>query len=87
MCDRIQLFQKGVLKTRKFGCKKKNNGRPKAEKNFFDSLALQIKSVIPAAVTLKEVNNEDLYPHVSLCICEICSEIVKKPINVSKCEH
>ena len=38
-------------------------------------------------MTLKEVNNEDLNPHVSLCICEICSEIIKKPIKILKCEH
>ena len=94
ICDRIQLFQKGVLGTRKFGSKKKSNSRPKAEtkdslwsQSFFDSLALQIKSIIPATVTFKEVNNEDLNPHVSLCICEICSEIIKKPIKILKCEH
>ena len=94
ICDRIQLFQKGVLGTRKFGFKKKSNGRPKAEtkdslwsQSFFDSLALQIKSIIPATVTLKKVNNEDLNLHVSLCICEICSEIIKKPIKILKCEH
>ena len=38
-------------------------------------------------MTLKKVNNEDLNPHVSLCICEICSEIIKKPIKILKCEH
>ena len=30
-------------------------------------------------VTLQEVDDEDLNPHVFLCICEICSEIIKKP--------
>ena len=38
-------------------------------------------------MTLKEVNNEDLYPLVYLCICEICSEIIKKPIKILKFEH
>ena len=46
-----------------------------------------MKSIIPATVTLQEVNNEDLNPHVSLCICEICSKIIKKAINFLKCEH
>ena len=82
ICDRIQLFQTGILGTRKFGSKKKSKGRPKAEtkdsfwsQSFFDFLALQIKSIIPATVTFQEVNNKDLNPHVSLCICEICSEL------------
>ena len=94
ICDRIRLFQKGVLGTRKFGSKKISKGRPKAEtkdsfwsQSFFDSLALQIKSIIPDTLTLQEVNNEDLNPHVSLCICEICSKIIKKPIKILKCEH
>ena len=79
VCDRIRLFQKGVLGTLKFGSKKKNKGRPKEEKKdsfssqrFFDSFALQIKLMIPDTMTLQEVNNEDLNFHVSLCICEIC---------------
>ena len=82
ICDRIQLFQTGILGTRKFGSKKISKGRPKAEtkdsfwsQSFFDFLALQIKSIIPATVTFQEVNNKDLNPHVSLCICEICSEL------------
>ena len=57
---------------------------PKAEtkgsfwpQSFFDSLDLQIKSIIPATVTLQEVNSEDLNPYVSLCICQICSEKLK----------
>ena len=69
ICDRIRLFQKGVIGTQKFGSKKKRKGRPKAKtkdsfssQSFFDSLALQIKSIIPATVTLQEVNNEDLNP-------------------------
>ena len=88
ICDRIQLFQKGVLGTKKFGSKIKSNGRRKAEtkdsfwsQSFFDSPALQTKSIIPATVTLQNTNNEDSNPHVSLCICEICSEKIKKPIK------
>ena len=57
---------------------------PKAEtkgsfwpQRFFDSLDLQIKSIIPATVTLQEVNSEDLNPYVSLFICQICSEKLK----------
>ena len=38
-------------------------------------------------VTLQEVDDEDLNPHVFLCICEICSEIIKKPKKNLKCEH
>ena len=94
ICDRIRLFQKWVLGTRKFGSKKKSKCRPKAEtKDFFwsqrlfDSLALQMNSIIPATVALQEVNNEDLNPHVSLSICEICSKIVKKPRKILKYEH
>ena len=86
ICDRIRLFQRGVLGTRKFGSKKKSKDRPKAEtkdsflsQRFFDSLALQVKSIIPDTLTLQEVNSKDLNPHVSLCTCKICSKIIKKP--------
>ena len=81
-----------VLETRKFGSKRKSKRRPKGETKdsfwsqiFFDYLALQAKSKIPATVTLKEVNNEDLNPHISLCIYEICGEIIKKPIKILRC--
>ena len=93
-CDRIRLLQKGVLGTRKFGSKNKSTGRQKTElkesfwsQSFFGSLGLQIKSAIPAAVTLQEVNNEDLNPHISLCIREICSKIIEKPTKIFKSEY
>ena len=94
ICDRIQLFHKGVLGTQKFGSKKNSKGIRKAEtkdsfwsQGFFDSLALQIKPIIPATATLQEVSNEDLNPYASLCICKICSEIIKKPIKILICQQ
>ena len=85
---------KGFLEPENLGPRKKSKGRPKAEtkdsfcsQSLFDSFALQIESIIPATVTLQEVNNEDLNPHFSLWIYEICSEIIKKPIiKTLKCE-
>ena len=81
----FNFSKKGYLEPENLAPRKKSKGRPKAETKdsfwsqiFFDSLALQVKSIIPATVTLQEVNNEDLNPHVSFCICEICSEIIKK---------
>ena len=94
ICDRLQRFHKGVLGTQKFGSKKNSKAIPKAKtkgsfwpQSFFDSLDLQIKSIIPAAVTLQEVNSQDLNPYVSLCICKICSEIIKKPIKILISQH
>ena len=38
-------------------------------------------------MALQEVNNKDLNPRVSLCICKICSKIIKKPLKTLKCEY
>ena len=48
---------------------------------------LLIKLIIPDTLTLQEVNNEGLNPHVSLSICKICLKIIKKPIKILKYEH
>ena len=80
ICDRIQLFQKEVLVTQKVGSKRKAKADSKDSfwsQIFFDSLALQIKSIISAVVTLQEVNKEDLNPHFSLCICESAQKLLK----------
>ena len=57
-------------------------------KSFFSSLFSQIKSDdIPSEVKLSDVNNTDINPHITLCCCNSCGEILKKPIKVVKCEH
>ena len=92
ICDRIQLFQKGVLGTQKFGSKKKKQRQTKGRNkglllvtNFlwFPCSANKINNTNYSDIT----NNEDLNPHVSVYICEICSEIMKKPIKILKSEH
>ena len=56
--------------------------------SFFNSLSSQIKSDgIPSVVKLDDVNNKDINPHITLCCCNSCGEILKKPIKVLKCEH
>ena len=57
-------------------------------KVFFNSLCSQIISGdIPSEVKLDDVNNTDINPHITLCCCNSCGEILKKPIKVLKCEH
>ena len=36
---------------------------------------------------LDDVNNTDINPHITLCCCNSCGEILKKPIKVLKYEH
>ena len=33
------------------------------------------------------VNNTDINPQITLCCCNSCGEVLKKPIKVLKCEH
>ena len=69
-------------------------GRPKNDvkdstwtQSFFNSLSSQIKSDgIPSVVKLDDVNNTDINPHITLCCCNTCGEILKKPIKVLKCD-
>ena len=70
-------------------------GRPKNNvknstwtQSFFNSLSSQIKSDgIPSAVKLDDVNNKDINPHITLCCCNSCEEILKKLIKMLKCKH
>ena len=58
------------------------------DSKFFGSLFSQIKSDdIPSEVKLSDVNNTDINPYITLCCCNSCGEILKKPIKVVKCEH
>ena len=52
-------------------------------KSFFNSLSSHIKSDgIPSAVKLDDVNNTDINPYITLCCCNSCGEILKKPIDI-----
>ena len=95
ICQRVQLLQKGIIGKRMLKVKAARKGRPKNDakdstwtQSFFSSLFSQIKSDdIPSEVKLSDVNNTDINPHITLCCCNSCGEILKKPIKVVKCEH
>ena len=95
ICERVQLLQKGIIGKRMLKVKGARKGRPKNDvkdstwtQSFFNSLSSQIKSDdIPSEVKLADVNNTDINPHITLCCCNSCGEILKKPMKVLKCKH
>ena len=85
ICERVQLLQKGIIGKRMFKVKAAWKGRPKNDvknstwtQSFFNFLSSQIKSDgTPSVVKLDDVNNTDINPHITLCCCNSCGEILK----------
>lgn len=50
-------------------------------KSFLDSLPIQEDKEI-----LTELNHE-LNPHIVLCICKICGEVMNQPVMLKNCQH
>ena len=95
ICERVELLQKGIIGKRMLKVKATRKGRPKNDtkdstwtQSFFSSLFSQIKfNDITSEVKLGHVNNTDINPQITLCCCNSCGEVLKKPIKVLKCEH
>ncbi|XP_057291871.1 V(D)J recombination-activating protein 1-like [Hydractinia symbiolongicarpus] len=69
--------------------KKHKSGRPTAKKPIWTRILLNIfentKDVVPPELTLEHLNTS-LNPHVSLCRCQLCHNILRKPVTTT-CEH
>ena len=97
LCERIKLLKKGIIGIHKLNFKRKTkkSGRPKNQtkdsllsQQFFNSLEAQIKcSSFPSQLKFSDINNPKINPHVNLCQCVDCGEILKKPIKILSCEH
>ena len=95
ICERVELLQKGIIGKRMLKVKATGKGRPKNDtkdstwtQSFFSSLFSQIKfNDITSEVKLGHVNNTDINPQITLCCCNSCGKILKKPIKKLKCEH
>ena len=87
ICNKVKLLQKGVT-----GVKKIPLGRTKANANIWKQSALEnLKEIIqpnllPKKLTLKDFL-PDINPHLHLCVCSICKNLLRKPLIMKTCQH
>ena len=85
--ERVKLLQKGIIGKRMLKVKATRKGKQNNDdknstwnQSFFNSFSSQIKSDdIPSEVKLYDINNIDINPHITLCCCNSCKEILKNP--------
>ena len=92
ICSKVKLLQKGVIGTQNLALKQIPLGRTKANTNTWTQSALEnLKEItqldsLPKKLTLKDFF-PDMNPHLYLCACGICKNLLRKPLIMKSCLH
>nr|XP_047135485.1 V(D)J recombination-activating protein 1-like [Hydra vulgaris] len=91
-CQSVEKLSKGLIFSNvQSKNKAKCSGRPKDNTkrwtfSMFEIIREKIATLHDEEINIEELNNE-LNPHLQLCLCSICSSIPKQPLTLRKCEH
>ena len=92
ICNKMKLLQKGIIGTQKLKTQKIPLGRTKASTNIWTQSALEnlkeitLPDLLPKKLTLKDFA-PDINPHLHLCVCGICENLLRKPLIIKSCQH
>ena len=92
ICNKVKLLQEGIIGTQKLESKKILLGRSKANANIWKQSALgNLKEttqpdLLPKKLTLKDFS-PDINPHLHLCVCGICKNLLRKPLIMKSSQH
>ena len=90
--NKAKLLQNGITETQKLESKNIPLGRTKANTNIWTQSALEnLKEItqpdlLPKKLTLKDFT-PDINPHLNLCVCGICKNLLRKPRFMKSCQH
>ena len=91
-CARITELSKGALGKMKNTIKNDQRGRPALSKLFWSQEDLDMLSAkCPPDNLPIDIENsyfkEKWNPHLSICMCNICNNILRRPVVLKPCEH
>ena len=93
VCRTVPELKKGIIGSQKILKKKITAGRPKATgSNTWSQTSLNLlkqnipSDEFPSQLLLKHFN-ADTNPHLQLCVCGVCKDIIRKPLIINSCEH
>ena len=92
LCKDVSLLRKGIVGLQKLKRKKVALGRPKSSLNTWSQANLNaLKEKIPPDEFPTQLNlksfSTDINPYLSLCKCEICEDLIRKPTIIKSCQH
>ena len=88
----MKLLQKGIIGTQQLKPQKIPLGRTKANTNIWTQSSLEnLKEItqpvlLPKELTLKDFA-PDINPHLHLCICGRCENLLRKPLIMKPFQH
>ena len=92
ICNKVKLLQKRIIGAKKLKTQKGPLGKPITSTINWSKAALEslkeitLPDLLSKKLTLKDFA-PDINPHLHLCVCVICENLLKKPLIFKSCQH